>query len=101
MASARFVACAVAQACREGYAAFQECDFSEICEVSLSDSLEHSLHHNCRWAIARPVGVPTTTDGIFDRLVQNARRIEMVATPCARSPACNRQANVRGEFFVL
>lgn len=60
-------------------------DFWEICEdryqvlsLVLTSQLPVSRWHE-------QIGDPTVADGILDRLVHNAHRIEIVAIPCAKT----------------
>src|SRR5277367_4393907 len=90
-----FVACALAQkACRDGYSALytvlviddwamaslsepERRDFWEICEdrYQVRSTILTSQLPVSRWH--EQVGDPTLADGILDRLVHNAHRIEM------------------------
>jgi DNA replication protein DnaC len=77
-------------------------DFWEICEdrYQTRSTILTSQLPVARWH--EQIGDPTAADGILDRLVHNAHRIEMRGDSMRKKRAArSRRANARRGYFVL
>src|SRR5579883_3495130 len=77
-------------------------DFWEICEdrYQVRSTILTSQLPVARWH--EQIGDPTLADGILDRLVHNAHRIEMRGDSMRKKRAArSRRANARRAYFVL
>jgi len=76
-------------------------DFWEICEdrYQTRSTILTSQLPVARWH--EQIGDPTAADGILDRLVHNAHRIEMRGDSMRKKRGLSRRANARRVFCVL